>query len=89
MKKTYQKPKVRIEKFSLAQTVAQSCGYVHGGAQEGQPTYRDKSSCGWDDGYGTVHWPTKPACQCETSPDLEIGEVCYNNPNGGFSIFAS
>lgn len=78
-----------IEKFALAQTIAQSCGYVSGGSS-GFPAHADKNTCGWNDGYGAVYWlDTSPVCKDVADEDVSIGEVCYNNPNGGVSIFAS
>lgn len=89
MKKTYQKPKISIERFVLSQTIAQSCGYVSG-SSSGKPTHTNKNTCGWDDGYGEVYWlNAENSCKELVGEDFTNGEVCYNNPNGGVSIFAS
>lgn len=88
MKKTYQKPKISIERFVLSQTIAQSCGYVSGNSS-GKPTHANKNTCGWDDGYGDVYWLSADTCTEIVSEDFTNGEYCYNNPNGGVSIFAS
>lgn len=88
MKKAYQKPKISVEKFTLSQTIAQSCGYVSG-SSSGFPTHADKNTCGWDDGYGDVYWLSEPACKDVVGEEFVTGEVCYNNPNGGITIFAS
>lgn len=88
MKKAYQKPRISVEKFTLSQTVAQSCGYVSGGSS-GFPAHADKHTCGWNDGYGDVYWLESPACGEVVGEDFSNGEYCYNNPNGGVSIFAS
>lgn len=77
-----------IEKFALAQTIAQSCGYVSGGSS-GSPAHADKNTCGWNDGYGDVYWLDASVCKDVVGEDFSNGEVCYNNPNGGVSIFAS
>lgn len=88
MKKVYTRPTVSVEYFALSQNIAQSCGYKDE-LFLGRPTQADKMTCGWDDGSGEVYWTARPACGDEYSPDLEIGEVCYNNPNGAATIFAS
>lgn len=88
MKKAYQKPKISVEKFTLSQTIAQSCGYVSGGSS-GFPAHADKNTCGWNDGYGDIYWLDKPPCEIEVDENFDKGEMCYNNPNGGVTIFAS
>lgn len=88
MKKTYQKPEISVERFTLSQTIAQSCGYVSGGSS-GHPTHADKTACGWDDGYGDKYWLSQGVCDIEVEEDVSVGDYCYNNPNGGITIFAS
>lgn len=88
MKKTYQKPEISVERFTLSQTIAQSCGYVSGGSS-GHPTHADKTACGWDDDYGDVFWLNSDPCTTVVDDSFTNGEVCYNNPSGGISIFAS
>lgn len=88
MKKVYKKPMIAIEHFTLNQNIAVSCGYKDEDYM-GHPTHADKSSCGWDDGFGEIFWTTKGPCSDSYSPDLEIGEVCYNAPAGVATIFAS
>lgn len=88
MKKAYQKPQISVEKFTLSQTIAQSCGYVSGGSS-GYPAHADKNTCGWNDGYEDVYWLESSICKDVVGEDFSNGEVCYNNPNGGVSIFAS
>lgn len=88
MKKTYEKPKIAIEHFTLTQNIAVSCGYKDED-YFGWPTHGDKESCGWNSGIGEVYWTGKPACSDDYSPDLDIGEVCYNSPAGVATIFAS
>ena len=87
MKKTYEKPKIAIEHLTLTQNIAVSCGYKDEDYL-GWPTHGDKESCGWNSGIGEVYWTGKPACSGEYSPDLDIGEVCYNSPAGVATIFA-
>ncbi|MDY4444294.1 MAG: hypothetical protein SPE35_09130 [Butyricicoccus sp.] len=88
MKEIYTKPTLNIEYFALSQTIATSCGWSSD-KYTGHPTHAVKEVCGWNDGFGEVYWTAKPACDGEYSPDLDIGEVCYNAPNGGAQIFAS
>ena len=88
MKKTYTKPRVAIENFVLTQNIAVSCGYKDEDFL-GWPTQGDKESCGWNNGIGEVYWTEQPACSGNYSPDLVIGEVCYNSPAGVATIFAS
>lgn len=88
MKKIYIKPIVQIERFTISQSVAQNCGY-NDDVFTGFPTQADKNSCGWNDGYGEVYWTSNVTCGGEYSEDLEVGEVCYNNPNGAPTVFAS
>ena len=88
MKKVYTKPTVSVVYFALSQNIARSCGYKDEDFT-GHPTHADETSCGWDDGFGTVYWTAKPACGGEYGKDIVIGEVCYNNPNGAPAIFAS
>ena len=88
MKKTYKKPIANVEFFTLTQNIAQGCGYKDENFI-GFPTHADNASCGWNDGSGEIYWTSKPQCGDAYSPDLEIGEVCYNNPNGAATIFAS
>lgn len=88
MKKVYKKPTVHFEQFTMSQSIALSCGYKDEDYY-GFPTHADKLTCGWNDGSGEVYWTSTPACGDSYSPDLVIGEVCYNNPNGQPTIFAS
>lgn len=88
MKKTYKKPMINVEHFTLSQNIAMSCGYKDED-YIGKPTHAEQSQCGWDDGFGTIYWTSTPACGGEYDENLVIGEVCYNNPNGAATIFAS
>lgn len=89
MKKTYTKPALRLEYFTLTQSIARSCGW-NDEDFFGSPTHGDNTTCGWKDVFGQVYWVTPAACEgASNSPDLVIDEVCYNNPNGQPLIFAS
>lgn len=88
MKKTYTKPALRLEYFTLTQSIARSCGW-RDEDYIGFPTHGDNTTCGWDDGFGEIYWVEAPPCGGAYSPDLDFAEVCYNNPNGQPQIFAS
>lgn len=89
MKQTYTKPTLRVERFTIAQSIATSCGWVNG-TTYGKPNHADKVNCGWDDGFGSVYWLNETEnCTTKVGIDFEHTEVCYNNPNGNVTIFAS
>lgn len=90
MKEKYMKPHIRIEYFSLNQSVATSCGW-NSNDYYGKPGHGDPYSCTWTEITGDVYWATPAACGEENvvSGDLEIGEGCYNAPSGSQQIFAS
>ena len=89
MKKTYEKPKIAIEHFTLTQNIAVSCGYKDEDYL-GRPTHGEKGECGWDNGIGEVYWTSRDAgCSDSYSEDLVVGEICYNSPAGVATIFAS
>ena len=89
MKKTYTKPALRLEYFTLTQSIARSCGWNDEGFI-GFPTHGDETTCGWNDGFGQVYWVAPSACgEVSYPPDFDFAEVCYNSPNGQPQIFAS
>lgn len=89
MKKTYIKPQLRVECFSLNQSIAAHCGYKDENYL-GHPTHADKYSCGWDDGFGNVYWlDSVSKCGTKVGDDFVHEEYCYNNPTGLVTIFAS
>lgn len=93
MKKTYTKPVLHMEDFTLSQSIAHNCGK---GLDWGQAGLKYKSTCGWKtgadlnfDGVDDIVF-VNGNTQC--SP--QIGEndwegVCYNNPDGGLNVFNS
>ncbi len=89
MKSEYKKPTVRIEHFTMSQNIAAGCGAAHN-SDWGGPSYWTKSTCGWrmPDGE-TIAWIEGTACNDYYGPDEEILGVCYNNPEGGYTIFSS
>lgn len=81
MKKTYVKPKVNIERFSLVQTTAMGCG---SNLDFGNATLGSIDSCGWNVGIEVF----VNANVCDVLVE-EWDGVCYNNPEGGMNVFAS
>lgn len=84
MKKTYVKPCITVEYFTLNQSVAQSCGSSYG-----QPLHGSPEACAWVDASGESYWTTVEICGGVYDPNIEVGEGCYNAPSGLHQIFAS
>lgn len=89
MKKTYTKPSIQIEKFCLSQSIASGCG-ASSDSTLGRPSHGDKATCGWDMG-NLVVWTGdgSSGCNWPWGVDERFDSVCYNNPNGGMTIFGS
>ena len=92
MKRTYTKPTILLESFTLTQSIASDCGPFPANGSLGTPSSADKYSCGWDMMDFTI-WADgiNPDCNSNmgVTNDTEISGVCYNNPNGGLTIFGS
>lgn len=88
MKMKYVKPTMIVERFTLTQNIAYTCAPHN--ADWGWATYADKSSCGWQlpDGFN-IAWVEAPMCNDLYGEDEGILGVCYNNPEGGMTIFGS
>lgn len=94
MKKKYVKPGIIIEDFVLAQNISGGCGAVPGGNTLGKPTHWDNTTnCGWDlnDGSNYIIWVKQigSTCTSDWPADVPYDGICYNNPQGGNSIFNS
>ena len=87
MKLPYTKPLVVIESYDMAQSISNNCGTTSGSTL-GKPNHGDKSTCGWDLG-GTVLWAMDGMCDWILGVDENWEGICYNNPNGGMTIFGS
>lgn len=82
MKKTYMKPDIYVESFSLTQSIAYGCTAQNLGL--GKPGPVDANSCGWViEGQTYFAYGNVEIC---TAGEAEI--VCYNAPNGNV-IFGS
>ena len=82
MKKTYMKPSLYVESFSLTQSIAKGCTAQKFGV--GTPSQGNEIECGWDfDGQTYFTFGVNKDC---TAGEIEL--VCYNAPNGSI-MFAS
>lgn len=86
MKKKYIQPRAQVEYFTLSQSIAAGCGAFNPEGTLGTPTHGDKNSCGWKTG-NFIAWMDDSICDFPTGDEFQ--GVCYNNPNGGQTIFAS
>lgn len=89
MKSNYVKPQLRIEHFSLSQSVAQSCGWSVNSSY-GTPGHDDPYTCAWVDlGGDNIFIEQTSACVEIADIGDSVGEGCYNAPSGIASLFAS
>lgn len=90
MKMKYVKPTIVIESFTMTQSIASNC--TPGRHEDwGHSNHWSKTTCGWvlPDGF-TVAWIDQANnCNDFYGPEDEVNGVCYNNPEGGISIFGS
>ena len=86
MKQNYVKPTIMIERFSLCQNIAADCT---AGTEWGSAALADKYSCGWATPGGDVFWLPDSSCTEPLGPDDVVEGVCYNNSEGGLTIFGS
>lgn len=93
MKMKYEKPAIAVERFGLTQTIAQSCNVPGGGTTLGRPMQWHASTCTWKIG-DTIMFLETGVCNSIPNAELvgegdEVFGTCYNNPNGGTTIFGS
>lgn len=90
MKKTYVKPALAVESFVLSQSIANNCGAPWGGTVDGAPNHADRNNCGWKVGDWVLWVEAGSVCDIPTSVDDPVnGNICYNTPDGGYTIFGS
>ncbi len=89
MKKVYVKPALQVEYFDLTQSIASGCGAAPGGNSLEKPNHWDKSTCGWDMGNLVIWTEANSGYSLKWDADAPWEGVCYNNPEGGNSIFTS
>lgn len=89
MKKQYSKPGIIIEDFRISQHIA-SCGVPHQ-SQWGSPKHWSKTSCAWEGPFGEMLFSKGMVniCTDPIGPGDKVGEICYDNPEGGITIFGS
>lgn len=87
MKAVYKKPVLRLEYFTLSQSIA-SCGDFSDSTL-GEPGNHQDRTCGWDMGNVTIWTGQGDSCDLWWGADDEYNGVCYNNPNPGLQIFGS
>ena len=89
MKKQYSKPGIIIEDFRISQHIA-SCGVAHE-SQWGSPKQWSKTTCAWQGPFGEMLFSKQMTniCTDPIGPGDVVGEICYDNPEGGITIFGS
>lgn len=88
VKETYVKPQIHIEYFSLNQNIA-NCGAAHN-SDWGSPSHWTKTTCGWRWPNGEVAFLNDmEVCTDKYFETDNIEGICYNNPEGGATIFGS
>lgn len=89
MKSKYVKPQLRMEYFSLSQSIATSCGWSLGSSL-GTPTHDSPSNCAWSMPSGENIWMSSEyLCDDAYPVDFPVGDACYNAPSGIAQVFAS
>lgn len=87
-KKPYVKPMLHYETFLLTQSIAAGCGAAHD-SNLGGPNHGSKTTCGWNVGGVALWTESNSGCNTPLDENADGGGICYNNPNGGASIFSS
>ena len=85
MKKQYSKPGIIIEDFAIAQNIASNCG--NAGGHRHTHAYQDV--CTWMVEDVAVFTDSNFNCEIPIMPGERFEDICYNNPDGGISIFGS
>jgi hypothetical protein len=97
MKRAYSKPVFYMEPFTLSQSVASTCNI--NGRSHGIPKHGSKSTCNWSMGNFTVFLEKVdeegnyigPCAKSlvKVRDGAKYKGLCYNNPEGGATIFGS
>jgi len=89
MKESYRKPLIFFENFSLAQTIARNCGDTHSGSL-GESTHYNENTCTWDiEGFTLFFGHCDEPVELDDDGNWEMEGLCYNNPDGGQTVFSS
>lgn len=84
MKKTYLKPQLAVENFSLSQTIASACGNVITGTG-GQPNQSYVKACAFEYMSGiTLFNDSGKGCTVD-----RLDYICYNNQEASGAVFYS
>lgn len=89
MKLKYSKPAFVVERFDLSQSIADNCSARPSSSVGSAVNSRNKNDCGWNVGGYTIWTAANSGCNVKANPNEVIQGVCYNNPSGGNTIFAS
>lgn len=90
MKKMYTKPCFAVELFTMSQSIASGCDLPPEGSTFGSPNYGGKTECGWNIGGLIVFQTVENGCtHVQVGPDDQFMGYCYNNPDGGLTVFGS
>lgn len=89
MKLEYVKPRILVERFTLTQSIAASCGVVNG-TTFGKPTSQSAATCGWDLN-GVLFFTSTSLVDCteDVTEGFELEGYCYNNPANMPAFFSS
>lgn len=89
MKLEYIKPRILVERFTLTQSIAASCGAT-GGTTLGKPTSQSAATCGWDLN-GVLFFTSTSLVDCteDVTEGFELEGYCYNNPANMPAFFSS
>ena len=89
MKLEYVKPRIFVERFTLTQSIAASCG-VASGTTFGHPTSNSATTCAWDlNGVLFFTANTMHGCMEIVAEGSEMDGYCYNNPANMPAFFSS
>ena len=87
MKAKYVKPMLIMERFEMTQAIATNCN-ADPNSTLGDPNTWTKDVCGWVVGTDIL-WEVEPKCNWVMGPEETYEGLCYNNPDGGTTIFGS
>lgn len=89
-KKKYIKPTLRMEMFTISQSVANTCEITPASnGTMGKANHSSEGSCGWDLGNFSIWIGDNTNCTIPELSDADVNGVCYNNPSNGTNIFSS
>lgn len=88
MKAKYVKPALVMERFELTQAIANGCN-ADPNSSIGDPMHYTKTTCAWNVN-GTLIFIAGSGTGCMFGDaETQWSGLCYNNPDGGQTIFGS